>query len=323
MVKVEICNDLEKAKRLWHHHWPQDCFFDLWPVRASFQNQYHHTPYFLVAYRGHRFCGMLALSWIDEEQYFGHFPGELWQGKTWLEQNKIVAADQEAAHALLDHLPAGARIRYLCASDSLATGVLESVDEIGYLFFPPQYGYSFDAYWNAFARKSRKKIRNEMERLTAAGVTLRTNQLADIDWLFRQNLECFEDQSYFADIRFLKSFSNLAAWLRASNMLRVTTVLIGGRIAAVDMGAVWRGTYTVLAGATHPDFPGVAKWINLHHLKWACGQRINTVDFLCGEFNWKHRFHLAPRQLYQIRRPHILDTRFKTRRAEPSAACAV
>jgi CelD/BcsL family acetyltransferase involved in cellulose biosynthesis len=68
----------------------------------------------------------------------------------------------------------------------------------------------------------------------------------------------------------------------------------------VDMGAVWNSTYTVLAGGTHPDFPGVAKLINLHHMEWACHQELGEVDFLCGEFNWKQRFHLMPRPLYKI-----------------------
>ena len=114
------------------------------------------------------------------------------------------------------------------------------------------------------------------------------------------NLDSFKEQSYFYDVRFLRAFENLVAWLQANKMLRVTTVLIGGRIAAVDVGAVWNQTYTVLAGGTHPDFPGVAKLINFHHIEWACQQRLKEVDFLCGEFNWKNRFHLSARPLYRI-----------------------
>ena len=47
---------------------------------------------------------MLALSWIDEEHCFGHFPGELWQGKTWLEQNRILADNDEVFSNLLCHI---------------------------------------------------------------------------------------------------------------------------------------------------------------------------------------------------------------------------
>ena len=76
---------------------------------------------------------------------------------------------------------------------------------------------------------------------------------ADVDQMFRLNLENFKEYSYFSDDRFLRAFENLASWLRdQGDLLRVTTVLIGGEVAAVDIGAVWNATYTVLAGGTHP-----------------------------------------------------------------------
>ena len=83
-------------------------------------------------------------------------------------------------------------------------------------------------------------------------------------------------------------------------MLRITTLLLGGRIAAVDAGAVWNGQYTVLAGGTNGDFPGVAKMINFHHIGWACAERLEVVDFLCGDFGWKRRFHLQSCLLFKI-----------------------
>jgi hypothetical protein len=41
--------------------------------------------------------------------------------------------------------------------------------------------------------------------------------------------------------------------------------------------------------------------INFHHMTWACHQRLDLVDFLCGDFGWKERFHLTARPLYQVR----------------------
>jgi hypothetical protein len=300
MLKIDVHTDLDEVKRLWMRHWPRRCLFDLWPVRACFQAQFNHAPYFLVARQDGQFRGMLALSWIDEEQCYGHFPGETWHGKTWLEQNKIVADDPEVGRVLLDHAPATARIRYLALPSYLAEDLLAVVDEVGYLFFPQQYDGSFETYQQSFSGKSRKKIRCELNRLTTGGVSYRYDCLADVEQFFRMNLENFKEVSYFSDPRFFKSFEKLIAWLHANRMLRVTTVLIGGRVAAVDIGAVWGSTYTVLAGGTDADFLGVAKLINLHHIEWACRQQLMEVDFLCGDFNWKNRFHLTPRPLYEI-----------------------
>lgn len=308
MLKVTVCKDLEKAQRLWRRHWPRHCLFDQWPVRACFQDQFNHTPYFLVATQGDKFRGLLALSWIDEQNYFGHFPGELWQGKTWLEQNKIIAADSRVARELLAHVPWETRIRYLNPSDLLHTETEIAVDEVGYLFFPQQYNYSFESYWQSFPGKTRKKMRSELERLKARGVAYRFNHWPDMGEMFRLNLSRYQGLSYFSDPRFLRAFENLATWLRTNNLLRITTVLVGGKVAAVDMGALWNTTYAVIAGGTHADFPGIAKLINFHHLEWACIQRIQMVDFLCGEFNWKQRFHLATRPLYTISKTRNLES---------------
>jgi hypothetical protein len=322
MLKISVCRDLEEAQWLWQHLWPRRCLFDLWPVRACFQDQFKHAPHFLVATRGQKICGLLALSWINEENYFGHFPGELWQGKTWLEQNKIIAADSRVAHALLSHLPWETRIRYLAPNDHLHLDTQSVVDEIGYLFFPQQFDYRFEAYQRSFTGKTRKKIRCELDRLKVRGVTYRYNHWADMDILLQLNLDRYQDQSYFSDGRFRRAIQNLAAWLRDKGLLRLTTVLVGGRVAAVDMGAVWNATYTVMAGGTHPDFQGIAKLINLHHLEWACAQRIGMVDFLCGEFNWKERFHLSARPLYAIAKTRNTASRFQPPAFHEQAACA-
>jgi hypothetical protein len=300
MIHVKVCNDLGEIHRLWQRHWPQRCLFDLWPVRNCFQRHFRQTPHALIAERQGRFAGMLALSWIADEGYFGHFPGELWRGRTWLEQNRILAADDRTFEALWEAVPDMAQIRYLHPDSYLPAEAALTMDEIGYLFRPARYGYDFEAYRAQFSGKTRKKMRGEMERLQARGVSFRYNRLADVDRLFRLNMETFGEYSYFNDPRFLGAFEDLVVWLQSQDLLRVTTALVGGEMAAVDIGAVWNGTYSVVAGGTCGDFPGVAKLINFHHLEWACRQQLREVDFLCGEFNWKNRFHLLPRALYQL-----------------------
>lgn len=252
--------------------------------------------------------GLLPLSRTDDPGDFGFFPGELWAGKTWLEQNEITARDLRVAEALLDHVPGPAHLRYMPHSPLLAECRDLSVDEIGYLFLPGRYRHDFNAYMAEFSTKSRKKIGREIDALTAPGIAFRHDDIRDVDHFFRLNLGAFGGRSYFSDPRFLKSFEKLIAWLFANDMLRITTVLIGGRIAAVDVGALLAtprsgAAYTVLAGGTDPEFPGIAKRINFHHMEWACSMQLDQVDFLCGDFGWKERFHLTPRPLYQVRIP--------------------
>ncbi len=303
MIRVRISEDLDECGRLWQNHLPRTCFFDLWPVRACFQKQFNRPPCFLIAEQQGRITGFLALSWIEERQCFAHFPGETWQEKTWLEQNKIVAENPVVYQTLLNHIPGSAEIRYIPRESILLDEDCFSQDEIGYLFFPKAYGNLFHSYLQEFSGKSRKKLGRELDGMTSLGLRVRYDHAKDIEHMFRMNLETFRELSYFSDARFLDAFEALMTWLRQENLLRITTILLGGKIAAVDVGAVWNSTYTILAGGTHPDFPGVAKLINFHHIEWSCLKRLEIVDFLCGNFGWKQRFHLFPRPLFSIHLP--------------------
>jgi hypothetical protein len=67
---------------------------------------------------------------------------------------------------------------------------------------------------------------------------------------------------------------------------------IKGKTVAVDVGAEF--------GGTDPESIGVAKVMNMHHVEWACREKMNKVDFLCGDFHWKKLWHLDPEPLYQF-----------------------
>jgi hypothetical protein len=218
-----------------------------------------------------------------------------------LEQNRLIARTTEVLEAMLQSIPGSLYLRYLTRTPLM--NHLDGIepDEIGYLFYPKQYGFCVNNFLRIFPGKSRKKLIGEIEKIKAHRLSFRFNHLSDIEALFQLNVNVFNTSSYFYDDRFHQSFEKLATFLWDANMLRITTILIGGKIAAVDMGAIFNRTYTLLAGGTNPEFPGIAKVINLHHLEWSCQQRFDTVDFLCGDFNWKQRFRLTPRPLVALK----------------------
>ena len=300
-MEIREVTDWEACRDIWQALVPQESLFDLWEVRECFARHYGSPRLFLVASRAGETCGLLALARTNESGGWGFFPGETWMGKTWLERNRIIADSREVFRALLDKCPAGTHLRYL-SSTTLSDGEL-AVDEIGYLFVPEDWDYSVEKFLAAFSGKSRRRNRKEMDALIARGMVIRRGAIEDVNMMFELNLKSFGDSSYFADTRFHHGFRDLIARLAEQGQLGVTTILIEGRVAAVDVNAVYKNKCTVLAGGTHPDFPGVAKLINHVHIEWACEQKFAEVDFLCGDFGWKQRFHLTPRPLYQYPAP--------------------
>lgn len=308
MNRIRIETDPVECGRTWNQLWPQDGLFDLWPIRSAFAAAYDRKPYFIIAERKGKAAGLLALAEKDRQGNYGFYPAETWQEKTWLEQNKIPAASPDVYSDLLAAIPGPTHLRYLTGEAVRHHQAPVEVDEIGYLFFPAETGYSFSGYMERFSTKSRKKIAREIQQLQQHGVAYRIDSPADMDLLFSMNQERFGSTSYFADERFCRAFERVAQWLGQNGMLRLTTILLGGRVAAVDIGAIWNKTYTLLAGCTNPEFPGIAKMINLHHIQLACREKMQCVDFLCGDFNWKMRFHLTARPLYALSiRPEPID----------------
>ena len=299
MMTIRLIDDIAVCRNVWEQVWPGDHLFDAWQVRECFHKAYDHPICFVVAEENGRVAGLMALSWAEELGRFCHFPGEIWNGKTWLEQNKVICSSQAVLEEMFDRLPGPSHVRYLLDDMAIGDFGCFGEDEIGYFFYPDRHHYSFDHYWNAFPGKKRKKLAQEMARLENMGVEIRHEHSGKcLDLLFRMNLEWYGENSYFCDPRFLNGFIYLTQWLEKEGALHVTTVTIGGKLAAIDMGAIINNQYTVLAGGTDACFPGVAKLINFHHLAFSCERKFSQVDFLCGDFGWKCRFNLSPRPYY-------------------------
>ena len=299
MRHFRTVSDLDECRQIWQQVMPAESIADLWEVRNCFQRHFRQRPSFIVAEDSRGICGLLPLSWIEESQCYGYFPGEIWHGKTWLEKNRIYACRDTQPSDLLARFSSPYHLRYLLPHAGWGDGEM-AIDEIGYLFLPPHYDFEIQNYFREFSRKSIKQILREVAAIEQLGVSYRYDEIADFDLMVEMNMSRFGADSYFYDTRFKEGFRSLANFLNEKGWLRFTTVLINGEPAAVDMGCLYRNVYTVMAGGTSSRFRGVAKLINLHHMQWACQQRLQQVDFLCGDFHWKKQFHLTPRPLFLI-----------------------
>ena len=299
MGEMLYITDPNECARLWRTHLPWRRLTDLWEVRQCFQRHFKRPSLFIVYKEKNEVKGLLPLSWIMEAGCYGYFPGETWCNATWLEQNRFLAADSGVWEKMLAAIPGPYRLRYLLLDPAIHQGPL-AVDEVGYVFEPPAYGFDLDNFWAEFSGKHKKQQRREIANLEANGIRERLNHLTDLDLMIDMNLNRFGRESYFYDSRFKAAFRDLAGWLYAKGMLRLVAVELGGKPAAVDMSCVYNQRLTVLAGGLDPCWSGLAKLMNLKHLEFACRERLLEVDFLCGNFNWKKLLHLGARPLYSL-----------------------
>jgi len=301
MVKIYRETDEGVCRELWERLIPSEQLTDLWDVRVCFHQHFKRDLFFVVAEEAEEVVGLIPLSFIKELDYSGYFPGEVWDGKTWLEQNRLIARDQNILHQMFDWLlenKISYHLRYLHKTPPLSLDLINE-DEIGYLFHPESFNFNMEEYYSVFSKKTLKKIRREVDRMYEQNLSIRSGDINDFEEMLILNIERFGTRSYFASNQFVQSFRALRDYLDQKGWLQMTTIVIDGRIAAVDMGCSYNGVYTLLSGATHSDYPGVAKVINLFHMEEACKKKYKEVDFLCGDFSWKKLFHLTPRPLYE------------------------
>ena len=299
MPRLRVATSLDECREVWNRAFTRENISDLWEVRECFQRHFQRPAHFILCEDDSQLLGLLPLSWVEESHCYQYFPGETWSSKTWLEQNRILAPDRQTLELLLQNCLGKMHLRYLLPAAHMPPEN-STVDEVGYLFYPHQFYCDVENYFALFSGKSARRLKKEIAEIAAPGIQFRLDDIQDFDRLVQMNVGRFGAGSYFYDARFRESFRSLMHLLHERGWLRMTAVLIGGELAAVDIGCVYRGTYTLLGGGTNADFPGVAKLINIHHIEHACRERLELVDFLCGDFTWKKLFHLTPRPLYLI-----------------------
>lgn len=304
MIRKKVVANPEACRALWDQFTVRRSVTDLWEFRDCFQKHFKNKLHFIILEDDQGVLGLLPLSYLADKGIYVLFPGETWNGKTWLERTQLYMRDPDILGDLLDAAPERTYLRYLECDEKTLIPHLE-VDEIGYLFQPPEIGFDMKNYFQRFVWKKLKAIKKEIDSMLAPGCSWHVNCLTDYDILVDMSLTTFGKSSYFCDSRFTEGFREVLRFLSRNAWLRMVSLEIGGKTVAVDIAAVYRGTYVVLLGGTDPEFRGVAKAMNMQHLEFACEQGLSRVDFLCGDFHWKKLWHLDPQPLYKYVSPAL------------------
>jgi hypothetical protein len=205
---------------------------------------------------------------------------------------------------LIFSCPERTYLRYMEVPEEFLLPDLE-VDEIGYVLYPFILDCDVATYHKRFATKKLKGIMKVIRSLTDANGTFHFNRLEDFDVLVQMSLQNFGADSYLHDYRFRESFRDILNFFQRKGRLRMVSIEINGTVAAIDLGAVYQGTYALFLGGTHPGFPGIAKAMNMNHVQFACNEGLRKIDFLCGDFHWKKLWHLDPEPLYKYVSPAL------------------
>jgi hypothetical protein len=303
-MHTSYVSELEECERLWHLLVRPKGVSDLWEFRLCLHRYFNHRPCFVLLEDRKGIAGMVPLSYVEELDLFVFFPGELWEDKTWIERTPIYAREPGLVPDLLHSCPERTYLRYMEVSYASDVSGL-SMDEIGYVLYPRDLGPDLTRYRARFPNKKFKAILKEVRSFAETVASFHLNRLKDFDRLVDMSVKYYGEDSYLYDSRFREGFRDLMYFLQQGGRLRMVSLEIQGETVAVDLGALWRGTYTVFLGGADQRFPGVAKAMNMHHIEFACNKGISKLDFLCGDFHWKKLWHLDPEPLFKFVGPGL------------------
>jgi hypothetical protein len=315
-MRKTCITDLDACETLWNSLMVRKNVSDLWGFRLCFQNHFNYPPCFLLFEDRKGIAGVIPLSYVEDLDIYVFFPGEVWKGKTWIERTPIYSRNQSLLPELLSSCPERTYLRYMQVPEGPLLPGLE-IDETGYLLHPPDLDFDLSLFRNRFPNKKFKAIMKVVSSFAGPASSFQLNRLDDFNALVEMSLQNFGTDSYLHDGRFREGFRDIMHFLHDNGWLRMVSLEIDGRVAAVDLGAIFGGTYTVFLGAAHPDFLGIAKAMNMHHIEFACEEGLSRVDFLCGDFHWKKLWHLDPEPLYKFVSPSLGFVEERTQEVQP------
>jgi len=299
MKKIFI-TDLNECRRLWESFIPARHITDDWNFRLCFHHHYQCPPRFMVLQDHEGIAALIPLSFQKQMNQHVFFPGEIWNGRTWIERTPIYFRNPERIQNVLEKCPDNTYLRYL-EKEFVQDAEQVTGDEIGYVLYPGRVSGGIQDYYRRFSNKRLKNLFKCIHNLCSPGFRFYLNRLDDFERLVEMNIDNFGSRSYLYDERFRNGFKGVVSLLHKHGLLRLISLEIDGRLTAVDLGVLYRGTYTILMGGTRRDMPGVAKVINMYHIEYAFASGISKVDFLCGDFHWKKLWHLDPEPLYAFK----------------------
>ena len=186
------------------------------------------------------------------------FPGEIWKNKTWLERTPVYAINRDILYRLLASCTERTYLRYIeCDSDYLPDYV--SADETGYVMYPGRLDFEKLNYRSRFSSKKFKSILKDVNNILSMGAVFHINRVKDFELLVEMSIERYGEDSYLQDCRFRNSFKDVIRLLNRMDCLRMVSLEIEGNTVAVDVGAVYNGTYTVFLGGVFSRIQGAGE----------------------------------------------------------------
>ncbi len=296
--KLEVVTDIKQCEKVWKTVSTNKKISEMWEFKLCFHKSFDHSPYFIVQKKGDEIVGLLPLSFDKIKNCFRFFPGD----EEWIEKNPIFFKNRNTLKKLIASVPQNTILT--CIEENPIYNRYFNEEYCTYSLMPPKMDYDINNYFKLFNKKHLKNIMRDIKRLEEQKieVSMETRNKRLYKKMIEWNLKAFGEKSYFYDGKFNKAFWELFDFFKKKDILYMVSIKIDGELAAVDFGCVYNNVLTVLVGGVNPRYRdlGVAKFINFEHIKYGFNNKLDRIEFLGFDFNWKEHWHLMKEKMFKF-----------------------
>ena len=298
-INVEIISDIEHCHRLWLELASPKTLFDTWEFRFAFYSAYLYRPYFILLKNQKENLALLPLWYNPDEKRYE------WFGSDWQEEVVFLSKDPEYIPILLQVAPSPLLLNAIAPRSAFLLGktVAFEPDSAKYVLHLEKFSNHED-YLATLKKNERHSMRKDRRRIERQSPEIIIDHFEDYDSLVeiskKRLLEKNKEPDWL-DPRRIEAFRRVINLGGRSYQNRMITIKINGKIAGVDLIALFNNAYfTVKCGYNVAEFPGIGNYFNLVEIDDAIKLGFKKIDFLQNNYTWKSRwFEAVPLFKYQ------------------------
>lgn len=296
-LQLQVITDIAGCKSLWEEFSPKKSLFDTWEFRYAFWEGYKYPPYFVVLKNNRENFALLPL-WFqdkrwsseDRERYF-------WYGSWWQEDNNFFVKDEVFVPLLLSVCPKPIHLNAITLNTVLwAQKYVDFEPDDPKYILDISHLKSVDEYLKNFKKKRRYNLKRDKRKIEILNPQIIIDDFSHFDALIDLSKKRFAqkgEDTDWEDPQRVDTFRKVIELGQndQSYKIRMISVLIGDKIAAVDLIAIFNDCYYPLkCGYEVGLFPGIGNFVNLLEIEDALKLGMKKMDFLEYGYGWKEKW---------------------------------
>lgn len=291
-LKIEVINNIKKAKKIWDKLSPNDVICDDWNYRYCFYKYFNYPLYFYVGLDKEEIVGLLPLQYNEDEKCLEFFGGGF------MRDNRVFIKSRykNCIKQFYDNITKPTKLKSIVGEDQF-TKSLESY-KYKYVVDISIIKNADDYLIKNFKAKSRYGLRKKIKLIEAMNPEVILNNYDDLDLLVELNKKSFGEKSSFNKPYRREAFHDL---LKLNFDIYMLSYIVNGKKEAVSFSIKYNNTYVYInAGTNKREISNLGTYNIYKNFEKAIEIGLKSFDAGMGDLGWKEKWHLKKTPQYMF-----------------------